>query len=217
MTILAASEIRRRIRSTKDDRLVITPLLNENEQVRGASVDVRLGNYFISFIRGKKGYVNPKEMQTISDIFETNQEIYVPYRKTFILHPRQFVIGGTLEYFGLPKDLSAFVVGRSSWGRLGLVVATAIGVHPNYHGIITLELTNLGEVPINLFPGWPIAQVFSQTIIIDPNCPIKGCDLDNSRYSLTVKPEMSRLVEPEDLKHLEEAINKRSYGDQIQH
>jgi len=213
MAILAASEIRRRIRSTQDDHLTITPLLNENEQVRGASVDVRLGNYFISFVRGKKGYFNPKDIQTMSDVFETNQEIYVPYRKPFILHPRQFVIGGTLEYFGLPKDLSAFVVGRSSWGRLGLVVATAIGVHPSYHGIITLELTNLGEVPIHLYPGWPVAQVFFQTMLADPNCPVKGCDLDNSRYSLAVKPEMSRLVEPEDLRHLEEAINKRSYGD----
>jgi len=107
----------------------------------------------------------------------------------------------------LPRDLAAFVVGRSSWGRLGLVVATAIGVHPGYRGIITLELTNLGEVPILLYPGWPIAQVFFQTLLADPNCSVAGCDLDNSRYSLAVKPEMSRLVEPEDLRYLEEAIN----------
>jgi deoxycytidine triphosphate deaminase len=105
MAILAASEIRRRFRSTKkEERLTLTPLLNENKQVRGASVDVRLGNYFISFVRGKKGYFDPKEMQTPSESFETNQEIYVPYRKSFILHPRQFVIGGTLESFGSPKD-----------------------------------------------------------------------------------------------------------------
>ncbi|MBI2851432.1 MAG: dCTP deaminase [Chloroflexi bacterium] len=209
MSTLAASEIRRRIRSTQNDALVITPLLNEADQVRGASVDVRLGNYFISFVRGKKGIVDPKKMQDISDRYETNEEIYVPYGRNFILHPRQFVVGGTLEYFGLPKDLAAYVVGRSSWGRLGLVVATAIGVHPGYRGIITLELTNLGEVPILLYPGWSIAQVFFQTIIADANCPVEGCDVDNSRYSLAVKPEMSRLVEPEDLRHLEEAINKR--------
>lgn len=213
MTVLAASEIRRRIRcNAPEEPLIITPLLDEDEQVRGASVDVRLGNHFISFIRGKKGIFDPKLVQSPADRYETNEEVYVPFRKSFTLHPQQFVVSGTLEYFGIPKDMSAFVVGRSSWGRLGLVVATAIGVHPGYRGIITLELSNLGEVPINLYPGWPIAQVFFQTVLVDSKCPIIGCDVDNSRYGFAVKPEMSRLTEPEDLKRLERAIMDRSSG-----
>jgi len=188
-------------------------LLNEDEQIRGASVDVRLGNYFISFARGKKGYVDPKNLESTSVLYETNEEAYVPYGKTFTLHPRQFVIGGTLEYFGLPSDLMAFVVGKSSWGRLGLVVATAIGVHPGYRGIITLELTNLGEVPIGLYPGWPLAQVFFQNTLADTNCLTKECDVDNSRYNLATKPEMGHLTEPNSLKLLLEALRKRNSGD----
>ena len=54
----------------------------------------------------------------------------------------------------------AYVVGRSSWGRLGLIVATAIGVHPGFAGPLTLELRNLGETPLRLYPGQPIAQLF---------------------------------------------------------
>ena len=64
----------------------------------------------------------------------------------------------------MPRGLGAYVVGRSSWDRLGLIVATAIGIHPLFHGIITLELTNLGDVPITLRPGRTVAQIFFHTI-----------------------------------------------------
>ena len=64
----------------------------------------------------------------------------------------------------MPLNLSAYVVGRSSWGRLGLIVATAIGVHPGYRGIITLELRNIGEIPFLLRPGLRIAQMFFHTV-----------------------------------------------------
>ena len=61
-------------------------------------------------------------------------------------------------------DLSAYVVGRSSWGRDGLIIATATGVHPGYSGIITLEISNVGEIPIYLYPGLSIAQLFIQEV-----------------------------------------------------
>jgi dCTP deaminase len=85
---------------------------------------------------------------------------YVPFGKSIVLHPQKFVLGCTLEYVRVPEGHVAYVIGRSSWGRLGLVVATAIGIHPGYSGCITLELRNLGETPIVLYPGQTIAQVF---------------------------------------------------------
>lgn len=74
----------------------------------------------------------------------------MPIGDFFVLHPRQFVLGETIEWVHLPVDLSAYVLGHSSWGRDGLVIATATGVHPGYSGIITLELSNIGEISLSL-------------------------------------------------------------------
>lgn len=78
----------------------------------------------------------------------------------FILHPRSFVLGVTLEWIRLPSNLGGYVTGRSSWGRRGLVIATATGVHPGFTGCLTMELTNLGDIPIAIRPGMTIGQLF---------------------------------------------------------
>ena len=96
-------------------------------------------------------------LKSVSDIFGHE---YVPFGKSIVLHPQKFLLGCSLEYVRIPEKLAAYVIGRSSWGRLGLVVATAIGIHPGYSGCITLELRNLGETPIILYPGQTIAQLF---------------------------------------------------------
>jgi dCTP deaminase len=70
----------------------------------------------------------------------------------------------TLEWLRLPEHLCAFVIGRSSWGRDGLIVATATTIHPRYAGVLTLELTNVGEIPIRLYPGLTIAQLVIQHV-----------------------------------------------------
>ena len=85
---------------------------------------------------------------------------YVPFGEKFILHPRTFVLGITLEWVRLPKTLAGFVTGRSSWGRRGLIIATATGVHPGFTGCLALELSNVGEMPIPITPGLAICQLF---------------------------------------------------------
>jgi deoxycytidine triphosphate deaminase len=87
-------------------------------------------------------------------------DTFVPLGQHFVLHPGQFVLGETLEWVHLPRNLVAFVVGKSTWGRDGLIIATAIGVHPNFSGILSLEISNVGEIPIYLYPGLSIAQLF---------------------------------------------------------
>lgn len=84
---------------------------------------------------------------------------YVPFGGTYILHPRSFVLGITLEWLRLPRKLAGSVIGKSSWGRRGLVIATATGVHPGFTGCLTLELTNVGEIPIEISPGMLICQL----------------------------------------------------------
>ena len=94
-----------------------------------------------------------------SQIAEYQEKYYVPFGYSFVLHPSQFVIGCTLEYVSLPEDVCALVVGRSSWGRLGLIIATASKVGPGFKGVLTLELVNLGNVPIFVYPASRIAQL----------------------------------------------------------
>jgi dCTP deaminase len=85
---------------------------------------------------------------------------YIPMGRGIVIHPHQFILATTLEYIRLPYDLMSYVVGRSTWGRLGLIVATAIGIHSLFAGSLTLELRNLGETPLKLYPGEAIAQLF---------------------------------------------------------
>ena len=167
MPVLSSETIRFRLLFEKNPKrqLVITPLLELAHQLRrgDASIDLHLGSYFIVHRRMNVGVLDPGEPaeETKRRVEDT---VVLRYGEKFILHPNQFALGATIEYLALPPDLSAYVIGRSSWGRLGLIIATAIGIHPNYKGVITLELRNVGEVPIALYTGERIAQVFFHTV-----------------------------------------------------
>lgn len=202
MSVLTSAEITNRIFSEKNSckRLTVTPLLEPKDQIRGGSLDIRLGNHFLVFERGKLGYVDPMHPATT-----TERKQYVPLGQYFVVHPNQFVLGCSLEYLGLPNDLVGYVVGRSSWGRLGLVTATAFGVHAGYRGVITLELTNLGEVPVYIYPGWAIAQIFFHEVIATEG---NGGESDITSYLLSVRPEASKLSPPPRLLKLTKAAQQ---------
>jgi dCTP deaminase len=85
---------------------------------------------------------------------------YVRLGAEFILHPHSFVLAATLEWVRMPRKLAGYVTGISSWGRRGLVIETAPGVHPGLVGCLTLALANVGEIPIAIAPGTPICQLF---------------------------------------------------------
>jgi dCTP deaminase len=95
-----------------------------------------------------------------------------------------------LEWIHLPHNLSAYVVGRSSWGRDGLIIATAIGVHPGYSGIITLEISNIGEIPVYLRPGVTIAQLFIQEVAGN-----EIGDSDHSAFQGSTEPRSANAAE----------------------
>jgi dCTP deaminase len=165
--IIGGAELRKLL-SKQDiaERLVVSPILAIDEQVKKdqASIDLRLGFHFAICRPSTVGAIDELDdqgksitLKAVSDVFGHE---YVPFGKSIVLHPQKFLLGCTLEYVRLPEGYAAYVIGRSSWGRLGLVVATAIGVHPGYSGCITLELRNLGETPIVLYPGQTIAQIF---------------------------------------------------------
>jgi dCTP deaminase len=140
-------------------RLVITPLLEER-QIGPGSIDVRLGT---SIIVPKKTYVDSQDVTVKEKVLQVENRSYDRVRlrpgTKFVLHPHQLILGVTFEYIALPRDIFANIASRSSWGRLGLVVATASVIQPGFKGCITLELCNLGESPIALYPGLLVGQL----------------------------------------------------------
>lgn len=158
MSVIGNIELKKLLgREKLAERLFITPLLNPDLQINEASIDIRLGNDFIVTRRGNLAKLDP----TTQDVAEHRYQMkhFVNFREQFYLHPHELVLAGTLEHFRLPVDVSASVTSRSQWGRAGLVIATATAVHPGFCGTITLELLNLGEVPLVLYPGTSVAQI----------------------------------------------------------
>ena len=149
--------------SNKEDPLIITPEpdIDELQKSGSASIDIRLGCWFLACRQSRAGLFDVYEKKSDApDEAKLTKSYYVPLGDGFILHPKSFVLAITLEWIRLPSNLSAYVIGRSSWGRHGLIIATATGVHPGFTGCLTLELSNVGEIPIKIKPGTTICQIF---------------------------------------------------------
>ena len=148
--ILSDGTIRRLL---AEGRIAIEPM--DESQIQPASVDVRLGNTFLAFRRHAITDIDP--WNTSDELMEP---VVVPEGQPFILHPGEFVLGTTFERLTLPHDIVARIEGKSSLGRLGLLIhATAGFVDPGWtNGQITLELSNVAPLPIRLWPGMKIAQ-----------------------------------------------------------
>lgn len=143
----------------RNSGLAVTPLVDES-QIDNASIDLRLGPDLI-VVKRETGVVafDPVEPDFRERLRDYQQYVRRPLGTAFYLHPREFAIARTLEWVTIPANLSAQATARSSWGRLGLVIATATLVQPGFMGTITLELSNVGTVPIVLHVGVRIAQL----------------------------------------------------------
>lgn len=168
------------------ERLIVTPLLDGESQVGPGSIDLRLGSTFIEVRRRAGQGIDPFH----PDSANTNEEHYeVPFGESLVLHPGQFMLGSTFEFIRLPPAMAGQVLGRSSWGRLGLIVATAVAVQPGFAGSLTLELQNLGPVPISLYPGLRVAQLVVWSTA-EPTAAAYGGD---AKYESPLGPESSRI------------------------
>jgi dCTP deaminase len=135
------------LKMLEEQSLVIEPL--EKEQVQPASVDIRLGNTFSIVEDSSAGIIN----------LENEIKYKTITSDTYILLPNQFVLATTMEYIDLPNDLTAFVEGRSSLGRMGLFIQNAGWVDPGFQGEITLELYNANRCAIELKAGRRVGQL----------------------------------------------------------
>lgn len=172
-------------------RLIVTPLLSSRRQLGPASIDLRLGTKFLFLRRVLDSGVDPgKKPQAAME--QSQERVRVPLGESLWLHPGQFVLGATLEFIRMPPDLGAYVLGRSSWGRVGLIVATAVMVQPGYTGTLTLELVNEGDSPICLYPGVRIAQLAVHSLPDATKHPYtRG---KNTKYQSATGPEVSKLA-----------------------
>ncbi len=171
------------------ERIVVSPLISR-EQIGPASIDLRLGTEFLLPRRIFRAGLDPGE-STEQSVQARRERVVVPLGESLWLHPQQFVLGSTLEYVRLPNRYAAYVVGRSSWGRLGLIVATAIMVQPGYGGILTFELVNAGDSPIRLYPGLRIAQL----AVHDLQDPTEhGYRSSGGKYPSPTGPEETKLA-----------------------
>ena len=125
------------------------------------SLDLRLGRWFLTVRHTRHPILDIKDDKSI-EYNEANltRNYFIPFGKSFILHPGKFVLGATLEWLRIPTNIVCYVTGKSSWGRRGLIIETAQGVHPGFAGCLTLEMTNVGEIPIAIRPGMEICQLF---------------------------------------------------------
>ena len=171
-------------------RLVITPILDRDRQIGPASVDLRLGSEFLEVPRQSHAYIDPVSADAQRPMAAGAElKTYVPLGAGFVLHPGQFVLGSTLEFVSLPSDLGGQVLSRSSWGRLGLLVATAVAVQPGFRGALTLELVNAGSVPIMLRPGIMLAQ-----LQLWASSEATSLPYTNGKYDAPLGPESNRLI-----------------------
>lgn len=155
--ILQDSEILRRLH--EDPNFDIKPIDVEN-QIQPATVDMRLGDTFLEFRQDPtRSHIDPVE-----DTDEYVEEVQIE-DGAYILNPGEFILGHTLERYTMPPDLVGIVHGRSSWARLAVVPHLGGLIDPGYEGKITLEMANLGHMPIKLYPGMRFCQMtYHQTI-----------------------------------------------------
>lgn len=173
--------LRERLTSPTDP-FKISPL-PPAESIAKGSVDLSLGRTFLVAVRASIGSVRADDPAKSGRLFA---EVRLSGQDTLVIQPHQFVLAATMEYLRLPATLCGFIQSRSTYGRLGLIAATATYVTAGYHGCPTLEISNVGEVAIEVKPGDPICQLVVLTADEDPTL------FTPSRYQCATRPYAAR-------------------------
>jgi len=148
--LLSDRDIRSEIQS---GRVAVEPF--DEAMIQPSSVDVRLDKYFRVFENHKYSVIDPSIEQA-----ELTREVIAEDDEAFILHPGEFVLASTYEIITLPDDIAGRLEGKSSLGRLGLLTHSTAGfIDPGFSGHITLELSNVANLPVKLYPGMKIGQL----------------------------------------------------------
>jgi dCTP deaminase len=183
--ILSDGDIRKAI---ADGRIAIEPF--SDDDVQPSSIDLHVDRFFRTFHNARHPYIDVKKpMDDLTELVEVDED------EAFILHPGEFVLGSTAEYVRLPDDLVARLEGKSSLGRLGLLIHSTAGyVDPGFEGRLTLELSNVANLPITIYPGMKIGQISFFSLSSAADNPY-GSDAVRSKYQGQRGPTPSRYYE----------------------
>lgn len=172
-------------------RLVIKPEVDFATQLGSCLIDLRLGNTFRVFNHSSIAVIDPRDGQLMDKVTTV---IKVNTNEAFILHPGEFVLAVTREYIEVPDDLTGRLEGRSSIGRLGVVVhSTAANIECGFRGHITLELANMGPIPVKLYPDMRICSISFEQLSSPAETPYYR--KHNAKYLGQKDPGISRISE----------------------
>ncbi|MBI3577068.1 dCTP deaminase [Candidatus Gottesmanbacteria bacterium] len=150
-------------------RIKISPKPNLKTQLGSCSVDLRLGDSFRVFNHSSFPYIDPNNPKPVKDMMK---EVKVKKGESFVLQPGDFVLATTMESFKLPDNLLARLEGRSSLGRLGIVVhSTASIFEPGWNGVVVMELGNLGRMPVAVYPGMRVCALTFEELTSSVDVP----------------------------------------------
>jgi len=160
------------------------------ECVQPSSVDVHLSSKFLVFNRVQHSLINVREKQN-----DLMQSVEVTSDEPFILHPGEFVLGSTVESVKMPNNIAGRIEGKSSLGRLGLLIHSTAGyIDPGWEGKLTLELSNVAPLPITLYPNMKIAQISFIRMDSEVDNPY-GSDKLQSKYQGQTEAGESKFYE----------------------
>ena len=177
-------------RSIKDEldaeRIIIRPL--DRADIQPASVDLRLDRKLLVFDSNQCPYIDVKK-----GLDKAERLVSMDGEEPFILHPGDFILGSTIEHIEIPDDIVGRLEGKSSLGRIGLVIHSTAGfVDPGWKGNLTLELSNLARLPITLYYGMKIGQISFLELTTSVERPYGSVSL-GSRYQGQTEPTASRF------------------------
>ncbi|KKR02746.1 MAG: deoxycytidine triphosphate deaminase, dCTP deaminase [Microgenomates group bacterium GW2011_GWC1_39_12] len=175
----------------KEKRIIIDPKPDLSVQLGSCSIDLRLGKKFRVFNHSKIALIDPQNPCATEDLMT---EITVKNADPFILQPGDFILATTMETITIPDNMLARLEGRSSLGRLGIVVhSTASVFDPGWHGVAVLELGNLGRIPVALYPGMRICSFTFEELSSPADVPYTK--RKSSKYKHQNAPLASKISE----------------------
>lgn len=198
--ILSDHDIRRNI---TEGKIAIKPTPNYEDQLGSCSIDFHLGNVFKIFNHSKYPYIDPRNPNLSSEIMK---DITVSTGESFIMRPGEFCLATTVESLKIADDLLGRLEGRSSLGRIGIIVhSTAARFDPGWDGTPVLELGNIGVLPVALYPGMKICSFTFEQLSSPSDNPYNK--RKNAKYVNQKNPDASRISqemsseEPRYIKH----------------
>ena len=200
MAILSDTDIKKYLDNGK---IIIHPLEDPEIQIQPSSVDLRIGNEFKGFKIVRKPVIDPMDKGDLESYMES---FYLEDGEPFIIHPGEFALATTYETVKLPGDLVARVEGRSSMGRLGITMHVTAGyIDPGFHGKITLEISNIGKMPVALYTGQRVCQIVFETMTSPSEKPYGHPDRD-SKYMGQERPITSKIKQDYEIKNRSQQI-----------